>query len=132
MSLNRSTVQLLKFAFKKHPLIPEFSLVHLQRISCVRGLHSSQIRSKIKINKSLESRNSSNIKELAILEQYLMKCSYATSTSNEDKSKSYDRNYISEKRAIEEYLLEGTDLKGKNGKILVTSKKPEINDLFSE
>ena len=109
MSLNRSTVQLLKFAFKKHPLIPEQSSEHFKRSILGRYLHSSQIRFN---SNSLERRIFSNYKELEKLEQFLIKCTYATKASDQDKSKSYDRNYISEKRAIEEYLLEAGDLKG--------------------
>jgi len=109
MSLNRSTVQLLKFAFKKHPLIPEQSSEHFKRSIFGRYLHSSQIRFN---NNSLERRKFSNYKELEKLEKFLIKCTYATKASDQDKSKSYDRNYISEKRAIEEYLLETGDLKG--------------------
>ena len=99
----RSSVSLLKFALKKYPLEIRVNS------SLVRTLHSNTLVDRTKV----KSPSSKLVPRDALSE--LVKAAYhLTSSDNLSSNKpiSYDRNYISEERAINEYLLEPLDLHG--------------------
>lgn len=100
----RSSFSLLKFAFKKYPLEMRVNS------ALVRTLHSRTLgdRSKVKSLKSNLVPNPSDALSDLIKAAYHLK----SSDNNINKPKSYDRNYISEERAINEYLLEPQELHG--------------------
>jgi len=92
--------RIIKFTYKKHPL------------SCQKGLLVEYSSSPFQ-----SSREGRSIPQFSVLRQLeswaneVRKSSLATS-AGEQKSKSYDRNYITELRALNEYLLEPSDLTG--------------------
>ena len=100
----RSSFSLLKFAFKKYPLEMRVNS------ALVRTLHSNTLgdRSKVKSPKSNLVPNPSDALSDLIKAAYHLK----SSDNHINKPKSYDRNYISEERAINEYLLEPQELHG--------------------
>ena len=98
----RSSVSLLKFALKKYPLETRVNS------SLVRTLHSNTLVDRTKV----KSPSSKLVPRDALSE--LVKAAYHLTSSDNLSNKpiSYDRNYISEERAINEYLLEPLDLHG--------------------
>ncbi len=98
----RSSVSLLKFALKKYPLEIRVNS------SLVRTFHSNTLVDRTQVN----SPSSKLVPRDALSE--LVKASYhlTSSDSLSNKPISYDRNNISEERAINEYLLEPLDLHG--------------------
>ena len=108
----KNSVKFIKFTFKKHPL----KVCSQSSLAQNRTLHS------INLVKSRSSPHSSPLKSLnrSILdsikyEKVTQTASHVNVTSSDKskiKSKSYDRNYITQQRAINEYLLEPSDLHG--------------------
>ena len=98
----RSSVSLLKFALKKYPL--EIRVNN----SLVRTFHSNTLVDRTKVN----ALSSKLVPRDALTD--LVKAAYHLTNSDNLSNKpiSYDRNYISEQRAINEYLLEPVDLHG--------------------
>ena len=97
----RSSVSLLKFALKKYPLEIRVNS------SLVRTFHSNTLVDRTKVSPS-----SKLVPRDALAD--LVKAAYHLTNSDNlaNKPISYDRNYISEQRAINEYLLEPVDLHG--------------------
>ena len=98
----RSSVSLLKFAFKKYPLDIRVNS------ALVRTFHNNSLvdRSRVKSPKS-------NLVPSDALTDLIKAAYHLKSSDNSiNKPKSYDRNYISEERAINEYLLEPQELHG--------------------
>ena len=92
--------RIVKFTYKKYPL------------SCQKGLlvrYSSSSFQSAREGKSIPQ--FSVLRQLESWANEVRKSSLATS-AGEQKSKSYDRNYITELRALNEYLLEPSDLTG--------------------
>ena len=100
----RSSFSLLKFAFKKYPLDIRVNS------ALVRTFHNNTLvdRSKVKSPKSNLVPSPSDALTDLIKAAYHLK----SSDNSINKPKSYDRNYISEERAINEYLLEPQELHG--------------------
>ena len=108
MSVNskyRSSVSLLKFAFKKYPLEAKIN-------TClVRTFHSNSLVDRTNANSpSYKLKPSSAV----IIKDLIQAASFHLSSRDNisEKPTSYDRNYIAEERAINEYLLEPNDLNG--------------------
>ena len=95
----RSSVSLLKFAFKKYPLEVRVNS------SLVRTFHNNLLVDKVN-----RSSNSKLVPSDALTN--LIKHLSSSDNTFSNKPISYDRNYISEQRAINEYLLEPLDLQG--------------------
>lgn len=100
----RSSFSLLKFAFKKYPLDIRVNS------TLVRTFHNNTLvdRSKVRSPKSNLVPSPSDALTDLIKAAYHLK----SSDNSINKPKSYDRNYISEERAINEYLLEPQELHG--------------------
>ena len=101
MVMRNTTLKLLKFALRKHPLEPG---------GHTRIFHSSCIP-VIRCNKFYRPAASTRDKAsnmYSSLETISRKLSSAPSTTKS----SYDRNYITEERALNEFLLSIVDLQG--------------------
>eukprot|EP00092_Neocalanus_flemingeri_P020297 GFUD01021987.1.p1 GENE.GFUD01021987.1~~GFUD01021987.1.p1 ORF type:complete len:530 (+),score=135.32 GFUD01021987.1:57-1646(+) len=98
MSGRHCTVKLVKFALKKHPMDPG---------GLVRMLHSSCINFQNVSAPIIPPFPSSHIRHLSTQHPLL-----ATATGGGNTKSSYDRNYITEERALNEFLLEVLDLQG--------------------
>ena len=105
----KSTVNLIKFAFT-----PQSSHQCLLQSSSVRSIvtsprlvhnHCQDVRDSHALLKASQER-------LHLVRKLLSSSSQLSSKSEEVKSKSYDRNYITESRAIDEYLLDKSDMQG--------------------
>ena len=108
-----SVLRIIKFTYKKYPLssgkVPD------------KNLHVSSTCSTF-ISPREPSRGTSGeekkvpptiTRQLEFLSQEIRKCSLTTSAlSARNSVSSYDRNYITEQRALEEYLLDSSDLAG--------------------
>lgn len=99
MVIKHNTIKLVKFALKKHPLDPG---------GYARLLHSSFGHSiyKTKFEPFLYNNPISSTRALSTLGPLF------TSTGSSNTKSSYDRNYITEDRALNEFLLEIIDLQG--------------------
>jgi len=101
MSARHHTYKILKFALKKRPLDPG---------GLVRLLHSSSDKinykpiTKLKYSCNLDDSLKNNIFTSSPLK--------VIASSNPQAKSSYDRNYITEERALNEFLLEIIDLQG--------------------
>ena len=99
--MSRAAVpRIIKFTYKKHPLS-----------------HQKELLVKYSSSSFQTGREGRNIPYFSVLRQVeswasqVSKSNLATS-AGDHKSKSYDRNYITELRALNEYLLEPSDLTG--------------------
>jgi len=98
MAAKHSTIKLVKFALKKHPLDPG---------GYARILHSvGSNHYKTKCHPVVNNSLSSNIRMFSTYH-----CPLFSSSGTTTKS-SYDRNYITEDRALNEFLLAVGDLQG--------------------
>ena len=110
--------RIIKFTFKKYPLsrrkVPDRNL-HVSSISSTFTSHRESSRwapgEEKKIHITLA-------RQFEILSKEIRKSTLTTSATNHRNTKStsstssYDRNYITEIRAVEEYLLDPSDLAG--------------------
>jgi len=100
MAVKRSTFSLVKFALKKHPLDPG-GLVRMLHSSCAGHLiYKPSFGPKPYNFPTLSARTFSTHHPLL------------TNGSDNYNKSSYDRNYITEERALNEFLLEVKDLQG--------------------
>jgi len=100
MSVRHSTYKLVKFALKKRPLDPG---------GLVRLFHSSSVKINYKPVTKLKyiSHPTVPINNIFTSSPLLV-----VASGNLQAKSSYDRNYITEERALNEFLLEITDLQG--------------------
>ena len=103
--------RIIKFTFKKYPLsrrkITDINL-HVSSTSSTRELSRWTPGEEKKIQTTVA-------RQLELLTKEIRKSTLTTSATNHRNSKStssYDRNYITEVRAMEEYLLDPSDLAG--------------------
>ena len=113
-NMSRTLVQkIIKFTLKKYPLscgkVPDRNL-HVSS-TCSTFITPREPRGASGEEKKLPA---AITRQLEFLTQEIRKASLTTSALSQRNSvsTSYDRNYITEQRALEEYLLDPTDLAG--------------------
>ena len=107
--------RIIKFTFKKYPLSRGKVLDKNIHVSCSNSTFPSHRELSRWVPGDEKKFQTTTVRQLEFLTTKIIKSSLTTSAINHKNSKStssYDRNYITETRALEEYLLDQSDLAG--------------------